>query len=220
MNRWIGKVAVVTGASSGIGATIAKELALAGMIVVGMARRVQLIEALKEDLPAGAAARLYAIRCDVTKETDILEAFDYIERKFGGVDVMVNNAGINESPGGSREAYLSMKARGVNGHIIHIGSHLGHEVEELAQISIYSPTKFAVRGLTEAMRIQLRNEKSGIRVSGISPHLVRTRLTADLNEVQVFLETGDIAQAVVYQLAAPPHVQVHDIVVRPILDYQ
>ncbi|XP_055604139.1 farnesol dehydrogenase-like [Uranotaenia lowii] len=241
MDRWVGKIAVVTGASSGIGAATAKELAKAGMIVVGMARRVQLIEALKADLPAEAAARLHAIRCDVTKESDILAAFEIISTKFGGIDVMVNNAGVSELPinlgegnseslariyktnvfgllVGSREAYQSMKARGVDGHIIHMGSLLGRRVPDIPESSLYSPTKFAVRAITEAMQLELRKENSKIRVTCVSPSAVLTAITQEFAGFEPILEPIDIAQAVIHALKCPPNVRVQEVVVRATQD--
>lgn len=94
MNRWIGKCAVVTGASSGIGARITIDLVNAGMIVVGLARRVERVEELKANILTTTTGELHALRCDVTKEEDVLAAFGWIEDKFGGVDVLVNNAGV------------------------------------------------------------------------------------------------------------------------------
>ncbi|XP_055604140.1 farnesol dehydrogenase-like [Uranotaenia lowii] len=208
MDWWIGKVVVVTGASSGIGASVAKQLARDGMIMVGMARRVHLIEALKSELSAEAAARFYAIRCDVTKESDILDAFQFIENILGGVDVMINNAGITVDPDvleagngdslrqivetnviglilGSREAYRSMKARGVAGHIINIGSVLGRRVSGFQRTLFYSVTKFAVRGVTEAIRIELRNNNYKVKVSSISPGIVRTPLIQDIVDLGI-----------------------------------
>uniref|UniRef100_A0A182MUG1 Uncharacterized protein n=1 Tax=Anopheles culicifacies TaxID=139723 RepID=A0A182MUG1_9DIPT len=94
MDRWKGKVAIVTGASSGIGAAVVKALANAGLIVVGLARRVERVEALRAEVNESAAKHLHAIRCDITREEDILAAFRQIGQRFGGVDVLINNAGI------------------------------------------------------------------------------------------------------------------------------
>lgn len=188
MERWQGKVAIVTGASSGIGAATVKELVKAGMVTVGLARRVEQIEALKADLPTELACNLYAFKCDVAKEDDILEAFKFVEDKFGGMDVLVNNAGAYENvdllaAGNtrtlrqsldvnvlglalcSREAFLSMKKRSVDGHIIHINSIEGHKVPCYPGANLYPATKHAVTAITETMRNEMRNAGTKIKVT-------------------------------------------------------
>lgn len=92
MERWIGKIAVVTGASSGIGAAIAKGLVNSGLTVIGLARRVELVEALKDELK-NAPGRLYSRKCDVSDENSIIESIKWVEDNFGGLHVLVNNAG-------------------------------------------------------------------------------------------------------------------------------
>lgn len=92
MNRWIGKCAVVTGASSGIGEAIAKSLANSGMNVIGIARRVDRLEELSKELQSTKGSFQY-VRCDLCNEEDILKAFKFVEEKFGCVDVLINNAG-------------------------------------------------------------------------------------------------------------------------------
>ncbi|EDS44402.1 oxidoreductase, partial [Culex quinquefasciatus] len=82
MDRWQGKIAVVTGASSGIGAATAKALANAGMVVIGLARRIERVEALKADLEGSAKDRLHAAKCDVSKEEEILQTFRWIEEQY------------------------------------------------------------------------------------------------------------------------------------------
>lgn len=188
MDRWVGKVAVVTGSSSGIGAAIAKDLAKAGMVVVGLARRIERVEALKDDLPESAKNLLHAVKCDVSKEEDILKTFKWVEEKFGGVDVLINNAGIlpeadlleagnsqalrdvmDTNVMGlvlcSREACLSMKKRSVDGHVVHINSIAGHRVPNFPKLNIYVASKHAVTAITETMRNELRKEGTGIKVT-------------------------------------------------------
>lgn len=188
MDRWTGKVAVVTGSSSGIGAAIAKDLAKAGMIVVGLARRVERTEALKEELPESAKELLHAVKCDVSKEEDILKTFEWVEEKFGGVDVMINNAGIGRQTDlleagntemlrevldtnviglvlCSQQAYQSMKKRSVDGHIIHINSVCGHKVINFPKLNIYTASKYAVTAITETMMNELRNAGTKIKVT-------------------------------------------------------
>lgn len=188
MDRWAGKVAVVTGASSGIGAATVKELVKAGMVVVGLARRVERIEAIKSELDESVRQRLHAMQCDVSKEDTILECFRSIEETFGGADVLINNAGIahkmqlldagntdklreviNTNVMGltlcSREAFQSMKKRSVDGHIVHINSIAGHSVLDYPGMNIYTASKFAVTAITETMRHELRTAGTKIKVT-------------------------------------------------------
>lgn len=145
MNRWTGKIAVVTGASAGIGAAIVKDLAKSGVIVIGLARRVKCVEALKKEVPT-FAGNIHAYECDVSKESSILAAFQWIEKKFGGVNILVNNAGmtkhttllqsdnsqastdiVNTNILGllfcTREPYKSMSKLGDYGYIININRY-------------------------------------------------------------------------------------------------
>ncbi|XP_055609190.1 farnesol dehydrogenase-like [Uranotaenia lowii] len=241
MERWIGKVAVVTGASAGIGAAIAKDLARRGMIVIGMARRVHLIENLKNELPAEAATRLHAMRCDVTKEEDILQSFEAVIKTFGGVDVVVNNAGIiakktNLDPESSsevkqlyktnvigmilcsREAFRSMNERQTEGHIVNISSISSTEIPDLKPLSIYSPAKFAVRGLSDAIRIELREKNINCRVTCVSPGFVNTKMLESVREILGDIpevEPEDIADLVAYALGTPNRVTINDVQICP-----
>lgn len=92
MERWIGKVAVVTGASSGIGETIATTLVENGIRVVGLARRLKNLQMIAKCLE-NAKGTFYPVQCDVTQEKQIIEAFKFA-RSLGGVDILVNNAGL------------------------------------------------------------------------------------------------------------------------------
>lgn len=93
MDRWVGRVAVVTGASSGIGSAICAELAKAGMIVCGLTRRVDKVEQLRLSL-FGAEGQFNAVDCDITNEESVKRAYTWIEKTKGGIDLLINNAGI------------------------------------------------------------------------------------------------------------------------------
>lgn len=93
MKRWEGKVAVVTGASQGIGAAIAKQLAMSGMIVCGLAKRKDKVEALRLGL-LKIKGQLNAVECDISNEQSVAQAFTWVEKTFGGVDLLVNNGGV------------------------------------------------------------------------------------------------------------------------------
>jgi NADP-dependent 3-hydroxy acid dehydrogenase YdfG len=198
MIRWQGRVALVTGASCGIGAAIAESLVRYGMQVVGCARNIAEIQNLASRLK-GEKGSLHAIQCDLTKEDEILAMFEEISKNFKGVDVCINNAGLSHCApllSGdtsqwrqmldvnvlgpticTREAVKSMRSRNVDdGHIVHIGSIVGHSVPaNYTDGHFYSMSKFAVRALTEGHRNELRELGSHIRVSSISPGLVETQ---------------------------------------------
>ena len=244
MQQWAGKTALVTGASSGIGAAIATRLLADGMRVVGCGRREERVaEILSAADPSGEAS--LAVACDVRDEASVTSLFAEAKARFGGVDVLVNNAGLGHAgtlADGraddwremlevnllgvclcTREALADMRARGGFGQIIHIGSMAGQRVPPGA--GFYGATKHAVRALTESLRIELREAGDPIRVGEICPGYVETGFaehyfkSADkaretYSRFKV-LEPVDVAEAVISMLACPPHVQVHDILLRP-----
>lgn len=93
MDKWRGKNAVVTGASAGIGAAIVRDLAKAGINVVALARRVEKLEALKKELES-ADGKVIAVGCDVSNKESVESAFTEIEKVFGVIHILVNNAGV------------------------------------------------------------------------------------------------------------------------------
>ena len=191
MERWICKRAVVTGANAGIGAQIALDLANAGLNVVAFARRKERLEELKAKLSSSCKGAIHPFQCDVTSEQNIKEAFAWVDDNFGGLDILVNNAGIikntllltkdnsdimrdtvNTNILGvvfcTREAFHSMKSRGIDGHIININSTSGHYLPYMPGIldmNIYSATKFAVTALTETLRQELIQLDTKIKVT-------------------------------------------------------
>jgi len=238
----------VTGASSGIGAAIAKDLVKKGLKVVAVARRIDRLQEASDNLQ-NEPGKLHPVKCDVTKEQDILAAFSWIKEHLGGVDIMINNAGVLHqsflSDGETsewrqmldvnilglsictREALHSMKERNVtDGHIVHINSISGHSLPQYAMMTfMYAATKHAVTALTEGIRRELVKNNSKIRVTSLSPGLVRTEIldAAHLRTVtshDIFsgnpsLDPQDIADAVLYVLGTPPHVQIHELTIIP-----
>jgi len=251
MERWVGRVALVTGASSGIGSAVSKSLVAAGMKVYGCARNLEKLEELGTEIGSGAGAcagSFVALQCDVTEEDDVKRMFRTIKDADKGVDVCVNNAGLSHAApllSGSteqwrnmlevnviglsictREAVQSMRNRKVDdGHVINICSMSGHRVIKSSNVHFYAATKHAVKALTEGVRNELRDMKSHIRISEISPGIVETefavRMSGEKAAQRMYssiecLQASDIADAVVYSLAAPAHVQIHDILMRPV----
>ncbi|XP_051962486.1 dehydrogenase/reductase SDR family member 11-like [Xyrauchen texanus] len=201
MDRWKGRVALVTGASVGIGAAIAKSLVQHGMKVVGCARNLQQIEKLAtECISGGFSGTLIPYKCDLSEEEQILAMVTWIKAQHQGIDVCINNAGLalpepilsGKTSGWrtmmdvnviglsvcTREAYQSMKERNVDdGHIININSLCGHRVWNVADIHFYTATKYAVTALTEGLRQELLESKTHIRATSISPGIVETEFT-------------------------------------------
>ncbi|XP_048017911.1 dehydrogenase/reductase SDR family member 11-like [Megalobrama amblycephala] len=251
MDRWKGRVALVTGASVGIGAAIAKSLVQHGMKLVGCARNVKQIEKLAaECVSSGFSRTLFPYKCDLSVEDEVLSMFSWIKVQHQGIDVCINNAGLalpepllsGKTSGWrtmmdvnvfglsvcTREAYQSMKERNIDdGHIININGMCGHHVLHNADLHFYTASKYAVTALTEGLRQELRQAKTHIRATAISPGLVEMELTYRLfsqNQEKAAatyksmkgLQADDIANAVVYVLSANPHVQISDIQMRPV----
>uniref|UniRef100_A0A1I8Q6A2 Dehydrogenase n=1 Tax=Stomoxys calcitrans TaxID=35570 RepID=A0A1I8Q6A2_STOCA len=247
MERWQNKVAVVTGASSGIGAAICKTLVENGMIVVGLARRlVKMKITVSKSICQDRQHNFHAFKCDVSNEDSVKEAFAWIEEKFGGIDVLINNAGvvkqttilaeknseellstINTNVLGvvwcTREAFRSMRHRGDgSGHVIIINSVAGHVIPHIPGLSlnIYPPSKHAITAMTEVLRQELINENTKIKVTSLSPGAVRTELSSGTELEFVpetpMLEGEDVANAVLFCLQTPPHVQIHELIIKPV----
>jgi NADP-dependent 3-hydroxy acid dehydrogenase YdfG len=242
-----GRTALVTGASSGIGTETARALAAAGAALVVTARRRDRLDALAAELEKAGAAVL-AVTADMRREDDIERCFAAARERFGGVDVLVNNAGLGRSAPissaatelwremlevnvlglaiATREAIRDMERRGRPGHVVNVASMAAHRVPG-PESGMYAATKFAVRALTEGVRQELRARQSAIRVSLVSPGYVATEFAdvfagrpGALQALQArldvkMLDAVDVAQAVVWVLAQPPHVEVHDVLVRP-----
>ena len=244
LERWAGKVALVTGGSSGIGEATVRLLAEAGMRVVAVARDRKRLEAIKAEVETHGSQML-AIGADLTREAEITALFDQIRQEWGGVDVLINNAGLgfagslaDQSPEDWRamlelnvtalsictqQALKDMESR-PEGHIIHISSITGHRVPPFGSGPFYAATKHAVNALVDGLRMELHAKGSNVRVGAVSPGLVETQFSerskrkpGDKSAYQQFkvLEARDIAQAVAYMLATPHHVQIHDIILRP-----
>lgn len=239
LDRFVGKVAIVTGASAGIGAAIVEELVKGGLIVAGFARRVDRIEALAKKL-SGSKGKLHAFKCDMTKENDIKSAIKEVTQKLGPIHVLINNAGMMQITSlingdtekwkttldtnilglciATREVVQNMKANGTAGHIVHINSVLGHKVIDFPGVNVYGATKYAVTCLTETLKNEIKAEKLPIKVTSISPGYVKTEFQAAAGmQTEIAyppLYAPDIADAVYYALATPAHVNVDEVQVQ------
>ncbi len=236
-------VAIVTGASSGIGRAIAQRLAAEGYDLAICARRSDRLQAVAESL-RDRNVEVLAQVVDLRDEAQILSFFTAVENRWNHLDALVNSAGLGHKEPmmtGRTEAWREMldvnvlalcictreairlMEPGAQGHIVHISSLSGHRVPAIA--GIYSATKFAVRSLTETLRRELRAAGSPIRITAISPGIVETEFaekyhqsTAKAEETYAqfpVLQAEDIANAVAYVLAQPPHVEINDLLLRP-----
>ncbi|KAJ3660791.1 hypothetical protein Zmor_005222 [Zophobas morio] len=249
MDRWKGKVAIVTGASAGIGAAIVEQLAEAGLQVAGFARRSERVEELAKKL-SGKKGKVHAVKVDVSKEEDILKGFKWVTDNLGPVSILINNAGILQNTNltdgetekwkkifdtnvlglciATREAVKIMKANKIDGHIVHINSVVGHKVPEFGDANVYPASKYAVTALTETLRQELNHLGLKIKITSVSPGAVATEFleaagwaSDDPKMKEIiskfpFLKAQDIADSVLYVLATPPHVQVHELMIKPI----
>ena len=240
MERWKGRVVLVTGAAASMGSVVARELVYQGMVVIGCDKDLLGLHAIKDDLdnkdlPVG---EFHPVQCDLTQEEDILAMFETVKRDFGRLDVCVNvTSSAQNAPllsGGTwqwrhmidmnliahcictREAVKMMRETDVkDGHVIFVNSLTGHQVLPDPRWHFYCASKHALRAIVEGVRNELREQDSKIRVSSISPGLVQTSLTAPDTSGITPLRPKDVANCIQYALGAPQHMQVDDIIVRP-----
>lgn len=244
MSRLEGKAAIVTGASSGIGAATARSLARAGAAVALAARREDRLHALRDEIEADGG-RALVVATDVTDRAAVQRLADRTKETFGAIDVLVNNAGVmplSYLKNMHVDEWLKMVDVNVNGVLHGIAAVLPAMMEQRSGFvvnvssvagrslfpggAVYCGTKFAVRALSEGMRQEL-TPAFGIRVTCIEPGAVATELgqgitdeelmrdTAGLFDGVQFLEADDIARSILHTLEAPPHVDVSEVLIMP-----
>lgn len=234
MNKLTGKTAIITGASSGIGAKIAEQFASEGANVVLAARRKEKLTMVAEAINAKGNGQALAVVTDVSNRADVEDMVKQARNAFGVVDIYVNNAGlmlesvVKEGNVEAWESMIDVNIKGVlyginavlpsmvereTGHIVNISSVSGQEVTKTS--TVYSATKFAARALSMGLEKELA--KTGVRVTNVSPGMVDTDLMADNKpKDRKPLNTDDIANAIVYAVTQPEHVNVNEITVRPV----
>jgi NADP-dependent 3-hydroxy acid dehydrogenase YdfG len=238
-----GKVALVTGASSGIGEATAVALAEAGAAVAIGARRRDRLDALATRLTDGGA-RVLQLDLDVTDEAQCTAAVARTREELGGLDVLVNNAGVmllgtitGADPEDWRRmidtnvmgvlymthaAIDGMVAQG-SGDIVNMSSVAGRQARVGA--GVYNASKWAVNAFSESLRQEVTER--GVRIGLVEPGAVATELTDHITQAEakagaqkmytdmVPLQAEDIARAVLYLVTQPPHVAVNEVLVRP-----
>ncbi|HEX5821452.1 MAG TPA: SDR family oxidoreductase [Solirubrobacterales bacterium] len=226
-----GRVLLITGASSGIGARTARRAAEAGYRLVLGARREERIEKLAKEL--GGPERAIAVRCDVTEWDDNQRISAAATESFGRLDAVFANAGFGAKRGfleESPEHWRSMVLTNVLGVALTIRATLptlldagtGHYVLTSSVAgrrslpgSLYSATKWAVSAMGESLRQELRqmHEDHGVRVTLIEPGMTDTEFFDD--RPKQALEDDDIARAVLWAMEQPERVDVNEVLIRP-----
>jgi NADP-dependent 3-hydroxy acid dehydrogenase YdfG len=221
-------VLVITGASTGIGAATARRAVEFGHRVVLAARSEDKLQALAEEL--GGDEHALAVRCDVTSWDDQQALVQAALERYGRMDSYFANAGFGAARGFLEESvqhWKSMIDTNVLGAALSIRASLGHFKEQgsghllltssiagrrVLPGSLYSATKHAVTAMGEALRQEVAD--TDIKVTLIEPGMVETPFFD--NPVSGGLQADDIARAVMFALTQPPHVDVNEILVRPI----
>lgn len=238
-----GRVALVTGASSGFGEAIAITFAKAGAKVALAARRVDRLQNVAE-LVEQAGSEALIVEADLTREDHALRAVAETEAHFGRLDILVNNAGVMFLEpvktadlkrwrnmfelnliglvAASQAAVRIMTARG-DGHIVNISSTAGHYTAP--NMAAYNATKYGVIAFSDALRKEVHKE--GVRVTVISPGLAATELRDHIGDKTIQdalnaqagaiqqLQAQDIADAVLYAVSRPARINISEILMRP-----
>jgi NADP-dependent 3-hydroxy acid dehydrogenase YdfG len=238
-----GKVALVTGASSGIGEATAIALAGAGAAVAIGARRRDRLDALTAKL-RDDGARVLPLDLDVTSEQACRNAVARTREELGGLDVLVNNAGVmllGTIVGADTEDWRRMMSTNVlglmymthaaidgmveqgSGDVVNISSVAGRTARLGA--GAYNASKWAVNAFSESLRQEVTGR--GVRISLVEPGAVATELTDHITQPEAreaakrtvqdstVLAADDIARAILYVVSQPPHVAVNEVLVRP-----
>jgi NADP-dependent 3-hydroxy acid dehydrogenase YdfG len=232
-----GRVAVVTGASSGIGEATTRALAADGYRIALLARRLDRITALADDLGNGSIA----IQADVTDRDSIVAAAERVRQELGGADVLVNNAGImllGPFDSNQRDDYRQMievnllgaitatevfldQLKDGGGDVVNISSVAGRTAR--AGNGVYAATKWGLNGWSESLRQELLPD---VRVTLIEPGAVATELPTHITHEatrhgaeqlysQVTVTAEDIAEVIAFAVNRPKHLAIHEILLRP-----
>jgi NADP-dependent 3-hydroxy acid dehydrogenase YdfG len=241
-NNIKGKVVVITGASSGLGEAAAKHLSALGATVVLGARRGDRIEKLAKEIN-NKEGKALAIAMDVTQRDQVKKLVDAGVREFGRVDVILNNAGVMPLSPMDRlnvdewDKMIDVNIKGVlngiaavlpymkeqkSGQIVNTSSVAGHKVFNGS--AVYSATKFAVRALTEGLRIEVK--PYNIRTTIVCPGAVKTELLEHITETDIQQANKDyvgavgispdsFAQVIAFAISQPEDVDMNEIIFRP-----
>jgi len=238
-----GKVALVTGASSGIGHATALALSRAGARIAAGARRTDRLESLKQEIEK-AGGEVMIQKLDVTKKAECDSFVASAINKWGSADILVNNAGLmplsffKNLKVSEWDQMIDVNIKGVlyctaatiphmlakkSGHIVNISSVAGRVVFPAGVV--YCATKHAITAFSEGLRQEF-SPRSGIRVTCIEPGVVATELTNTITDAALTkfvestkqmeaLQSEDIANAILFAVESPAHMNVNEILIRP-----
>jgi NADP-dependent 3-hydroxy acid dehydrogenase YdfG len=239
-----GEVALVTGASSGIGRATATALADAGAAVAVSARRTERLEELAADIEDDGGTAL-PVTTDVTEIEEVREMIETTKEELGGLDILVNNAGVMllapvvRADMADLQRMLDVNLMGLmaatrevlpamleqdHGHIVNISSVAGRRANQAS--AGYSATKFGVNAFSESLRKETSDSR--VRVTVVEPGAVDTELGLHIPDEQVqermaemaadltFLQPDDIADAIRYAVTRPERVAINEMLIRPV----
>ena len=223
---------IVTGGSDGIGRHICLKLAATGTRLAILGRNADRLSQVESECIAAGATEAIGVACDIQKHDAIIAAVEKVTETFGGLDVLINNAGIWHKTGPldsiPREILQATVQTNLTGLmqitqaalpalrandesvILNVVSKSG--VVAQAGQSVYTATKYGVRGFTEVLKAD--EESTGVRVGGIYQSGTNTEMFAKAGEEvpnHIFTEPDDLADVVVFVLSRPPKLWIHDI---------
>lgn len=238
------KIALITGATAGIGYETALILAQNNYNLILTGRREERLDAIKQQIESDFGCEVLTLNFDIRKRTETEEALNSIPEKWRAIDVLINNAGlaaglapVNSADVDDWETMIDTNVKGLlyasriitpwmierqTGHIINISSIAGKEAYPNG--SVYCGTKHAVEAISKAMRIELL--PFGIKVTTIAPGAVETefslvRFRGDKDRAdQVYkgftpLSGKDIAETILFVLSRPAHVSIDNLLIMP-----
>lgn len=244
MRKLEGKIAFITGATSGIGKASAFGLAEQGANLILTARRSAILEKLEEEIRAKYGVKVFIIKLDVKNKQEVEWAVNSLPDEWKKIDILLNNAGlakglnkIYEDDTENWDEMIDTNVKGLLyvtraivpgmvereiGHVINIGSTAGHEAYPKGHV--YCATKHAVNAITKSLRIDVVDKN--IRVSTVDPGAVETnfsnvRFLGDKEKAKSMykgltpLVAEDVAEAVVFCATRPPHANIAEIIMMP-----
>lgn len=239
-----GKVALITGASSGIGEGVAKTLAAKGVKIGLAARSIDKLKKIEGEIQQ-AGGEAFSVEVDVTNKVSVNAGVKRLIEKYGTIDILINNAGIMPASDidafkiGEWDEMVNINITGVlnvtaavlpelinkhSGHIVNLSSIAGRKL--FKGLAIYCATKHFVAAFSDIMRMEI-GKKHNIRVTSIQPGAVATNLfnqitdetykegMESLRDQMTFLTPNDIANSMIYALESPDNVDVSEIFILP-----
>ncbi len=239
------KIVLITGASSGIGKSCAKEFAKLKCNLILVARRMERLESFSEELKKEYQINVLTFKVDVRNFEEVKNFYDNLPDDWKKIEILINNAGLArgldkfyEGKIQDWDEMIDTNIKGLiyvsrvvvpqmvereSGHIINIGSTAGHDTYPMG--NVYAATKFAVKALSQSFRIDLLDK--GIKVSSVDPGMVETefsnvRFSGDTERAKKVyqgltpLSPEDVADAVVYCATRSKHVNINQIILTPL----